>query len=77
MCLAVPVEIIQISNDAQAVVRLSGVETTISTALIDSPQLGDYVIVHVGYALEKLDTKEAEATLALLRGDSKRGQSTP
>ena len=49
----------------QAVVDLSGVRKQVSIALVDDAQLGDYVIVHVGYAIGKIDPEEAERTLAL------------
>lgn len=65
MCLAIPVQIESILDNDMATVNLSGVKTTISVALLDDVKVGDYVILHVGYALNKLDQKEAEATLAL------------
>ena len=46
-------------------VDLGGVRKEISLAMVDDVRVGDYVIVHVGYALSKLDTEEAEATLRL------------
>ena len=49
----------------RAVVDLSGVRKQVSIALVDDAQLGDYVIVHVGYAIGKIDPEEAERTLAL------------
>ena len=49
----------------QAVVDLAGVRKQVSIALVDDAQLGDYVIVHVGYAIGKIDPEEAERTLAL------------
>jgi len=65
MCLAVPVKVEQLLEDQQAIVDLSGVKTTISLALVDDIEVGDYVILHVGYALNKLDKLEAEETLKL------------
>jgi hydrogenase expression/formation protein HypC len=47
------------------VVDLSGVRKEVSLALVEGVAVGDYVIVHVGYALQKLDPEEAEKTLAL------------
>ena len=47
-------------------VTLDGVQKTISLALVEDVKPGDYVILHVGYALNKLDPEEAEKTLALL-----------
>ena len=65
MCLAVPVKIEALLDQQQALVKLGGVSTTISVALVEDLQAGDYVILHVGYALSKLDPEEAEATLKL------------
>jgi len=65
MCLAIPVRIETLLDDQQALVELGGVKTSISIALVEDIQPGDYVILHVGYALSKLDPEEAQATLAL------------
>ena len=66
MCLAVPARIIDLHDDDRATVDLGGVKLTISLALVEDVALDDYVIVHVGYALSKLDREEAERTLAML-----------
>ena len=50
-----------------AEVSLDGVRMTISTALVEDVVVGDYVIVHVGYALARIDPDEAERTLAMMR----------
>lgn len=65
MCLAIPVQIIEILPGDEAVAEISGVKKTISTALIDEVQVGDYVILHVGYALQKIDPEEAKKTIEL------------
>ncbi len=65
MCLAIPARVAEILDGDQAVVDLGGVRKEISLALVDGIRVGDYVIVHVGYALQKLDADEAEKTLAL------------
>ncbi len=65
MCLAMPARVIELLPDDQAIVELDGVRKEISLALIEAPRIGDYVIVHVGYALSKLDPEEAAKTLAL------------
>lgn len=65
MCLAVPVRVVELLDDAMAVVELGGIRKQISLALVDGVQVGDHVILHVGYALSKLDAREAERTLAL------------
>ena len=65
MCLAVPARIEDITGDATAIVNLGGVRKEISLALVEHVTVGDYVIVHVGFALQKLDPEEAAQTLAL------------
>lgn len=65
MCLAMPVQVVKIVAADQAIVNLSGVERLISTLLLPEVQVGDYVILHVGYALTRLDEAEAKKTLAL------------
>ena len=65
MCLAIPARIEEMTDGDNAIVNLGGVRKEISLALLDDVAVGDYVIVHVGYALTKLDQDEAEKTLAL------------
>ncbi len=65
MCLALPVRIVELRENELGIVDLGGVRREISLAMVDDVQVGDYVIVHVGYALSKLDTEEAERTLRL------------
>lgn len=66
MCLALPAEIIAINPASNmATVSVGNVKVEVSLALVDDVQIGDYVLVHVGYALNKLDTDEAIKTLAL------------
>ena len=65
MCLAIPARIEELTTPGNAVVNLGGVRKEISLALVDDAVIGDYVIVHVGYALQKLDQEEAERTLEL------------
>jgi hydrogenase expression/formation protein HypC len=67
MCLAIPVRVKQIVDHESAVVELNGVATRISTVLIEDVSVGDFVILHVGYALSKLDEDEAQKTIAALR----------
>jgi hydrogenase expression/formation protein HypC len=65
MCLALPSLVTEILPDDQAKVNLGGASKTVSLALVSDVAVGDYVIVHVGYALTKVDPAEAERTLAL------------
>lgn len=66
MCLAIPARVVQIQDGDQAIVDLGGVRKDVSLALVEGVAVGDYVIVHVGYALTRLDPEEAEQTLALM-----------
>jgi hydrogenase expression/formation protein HypC len=65
MCLAIPAKVVELLPDDQAIIDLSGVRKEVSLALVSDVVVGDYVIVHVGYALNKLDPDEAAKTLAL------------
>jgi len=64
MCLAIPAEVISIDGDT-AQVSLGGVKKEISLALVEDITVGDYVLLHVGYALNKISPEEAEKTLQL------------
>ena len=66
MCLAVPARIIALHDETSATVDVGGVWKDVSVALLDYVAVGDYVILHVGYALSRLDPAEAERTLALI-----------
>jgi len=65
MCLAIPARVVEIRENEMCVVDLGGVKREISLALVDDVAVGDYVIVHVGCALARLDPEEAQKTLAL------------
>jgi hydrogenase expression/formation protein HypC len=65
MCLAIPARVAQILENDFAIVDLGGVRKEVSLMLVDDVAVGDYVIVHVGYAINRLDPEEAEKTLAL------------
>ena len=65
MCLAIPARVAELQDNDTAIVELGGVRKQISLALVDGVSVGDYVIVHVGYALSRLDPDEAAKTLAL------------
>jgi hydrogenase expression/formation protein HypC len=66
MCLAIPAEVTELLPDDMARVSIDGVGKVISVALIENLKIGDYVVVHVGYALNKIDEDEARRTLELL-----------
>jgi hydrogenase expression/formation protein HypC len=65
MCLAIPAKVLELGANENAVVDLGGVRKRISVALLEEIEVGDYVIVHVGYALNRLDPEEARRTLEL------------
>jgi hydrogenase expression/formation protein HypC len=66
MCLAMPAQGVEISeNGEQARVSLGGVLKEVSLALVEDVQVSDYVLLHVGFALNKLSEEEAHKTLAL------------
>ncbi len=66
MCLAVPAKILKIQSEDIALCDFNGVEKEVNVALIDNPVIGDWVIVHVGFALNRIDEKEAQTTLEML-----------
>jgi hydrogenase expression/formation protein HypC len=65
MCLAIPTQLIEIRPHEQALVELGGIKKEISIALVPDAAVGDYVIVHVGHAIGRIDPEEARRTLAL------------
>ena len=65
MCLALPALVTELLPDDSAKVNLGGIAKTVSLALVSDVAVGDYVIVHVGYALSRIDPEEAARTLAL------------
>jgi hydrogenase expression/formation protein HypC len=67
MCLAIPIRVEALLPDAMARVTLSGVTKTVSIALLEAVAVGDYLLIHVGYALARIDPAEAARTLALMR----------
>ena len=67
MCLAVPARVVELLPGDEAMIALDGVRKRISLALVAGVVEGDYVIVHVGYALQRLDPDEAAQTLELFR----------
>lgn len=67
MCLALPAEVVSIAEETEtAVVALGGVKKKISIALLDELSVGDFVLVHVGFALHKVSPEEAERTLKMI-----------
>jgi hydrogenase expression/formation protein HypC len=66
MCLAVPMEILEIKDDT-ALVDQAGVKTRVNLMICDEhPEVGDYVIVHAGFAIRRMDAQAAQESLATL-----------
>lgn len=63
MCLAIPVQITELLDGDRALASVGGVVREIGTSLVDKLEVGDYVILHVGYALSRLNEEEAQETL--------------
>jgi hydrogenase expression/formation protein HypC len=74
MCLAIPGRILEVVDETNrlAKVDVAGVQRTVNIGLLDADGVeagvGDWVLIHVGFALSKVDEAEAEATLSLLQG---------
>ncbi|MFX1319753.1 MAG: HypC/HybG/HupF family hydrogenase formation chaperone [Promethearchaeota archaeon] len=66
MCLAIPAQVVSV-KDKTAIVDFGGVKRSVSIALLENLAPGDYVIVHTGYAIQKMDQKDAEESLELWR----------
>lgn len=65
MCLAVPAEVLELKENDMALTELGGVRKEVSLMLVDDVETGDYVLVHAGFAIEKIDKVEAQKTLEL------------
>jgi hydrogenase expression/formation protein HypC len=74
MCLAIPGKVVELLKDRQAIVDFMGVKKTVAVDLIDNLKKGDYVIVHAGFAINKLDRRQAREAIKefeTLLGDDK------
>ena len=76
MCLALPARVVELLPESEGLIDIGGVRKRISLELVTDVQPGDYVIVHVGYALQKLDPEEAARTLALFAEAGLAGSAT-
>ena len=75
MCLAVPMKLIKI-NGVTGIAELGNLQREIGLLLLENAKIGDYVIVHAGYAIQILDEKEAQKTIALLESYHEKSQDT-
>jgi hydrogenase expression/formation protein HypC len=66
MCLGVPMQVKTIEND-MATCEIDGVQREASLMMLDDVSVGDYVLIHAGFAIEKIDEEEARLTLTALR----------
>jgi hydrogenase expression/formation protein HypC len=77
MCLAIPVKVTALPGDQWAEIEVGGIHSRISIALVDEVAVGDYLIVHAGFAITRLDVAEAEKTLVLFEQIAARLQESP
>ena len=81
MCLAIPMQIVRLLPDGTAVVKRDELEAEVDVSLLETSRVGDYVIVHAGYAIEVLDLEEARERLqlfdALTEAASEAGEQRP
>ena len=75
MCLAVPAKIIEVLENGLARCDLNGVKKEINVSLIAQQKVGDWVIVHVGFALNRIDEAQAQETLRMLSTVVQSGES--
>lgn len=66
MCLAVPMKVVEIA-DGSAICEIDGVRREGSLMMVDDVAVGDYVLLHAGFAIEKIDPEEAQKTLDIFR----------
>lgn len=66
MCLAIPVKVIKINKNL-AEVDMAGVKRQVDVRFLEDVRVGDYILVHAGFAIEKIDEQEAAETLKLLK----------
>lgn len=75
MCLAVPGKIVSVSSPEEAVADLGGIRKAVNVSLIDAPKPGDWVIIHVGFALQRIDEEQAQETLRALEAAARSGEA--
>ncbi|WP_066496888.1 HypC/HybG/HupF family hydrogenase formation chaperone [Abyssisolibacter fermentans] len=66
MCIAVPAEVVKV-YESEALVCFGGVKTKVNTYFLENLKVGDYVLIHVGCALQKIDKNEAVKTLEIFK----------
>jgi len=67
MCLAIPLKLIEISDDI-GTIESGGIRRKVNLSLVKNPKLGDFVVMHAGFAITIMDQEEGEKTLDLIKG---------
>ena len=67
MCLGIPMKIVEIKGD-EGFVESGGLKRKVNLSFVKSPKKGEYVLIHAGFAIEKIKEKEAQKTLKALKG---------
>jgi hydrogenase expression/formation protein HypC len=68
MCLAVPMKLVELADRTRGVTELNGTRYNVDLSLVTDVTVGDFLIVHAGFAIEKLDREEADERLRLFDG---------
>ena len=76
MCLAVPAQIVELADDSEAVAEMHGNQVTVSTALVPNVAVGDWILLHAGFAIQRLEPQEAKETWSVL-ADLQPPESSP
>ena len=74
MCLAIPARITELLDNDMGLAEVGGVNKEVNLSLIDEPRIGDYVVIHVGFALNRLDPEEAAETLRMFKEMEEAGE---
>jgi hydrogenase expression/formation protein HypC len=67
MCLAIPADVVELRDNELALIDIGGARKQVSLTLVDGVEVGDYVLVHAGFAIDKIDEQEAARTMELLQ----------
>lgn len=73
MCLGIPAKVIQIDESKQGKVDYLGTKVKTNLTLLENVKIGDWIIIHAGFAISKLNEEEARETLSLLREIAEKG----
>ena len=76
MCLSIPAEIISIEENGKALVSVGGTRYKASLTLVDNVKPGDFILLHSGYAIGKIDPERAYETLHLMEGIKRKADDT-